>query len=198
MPRLVDHAERRTEIVKATWRIIAERGIEATTMRELAREMGVANGSVTHYFPNKKAILIAAFQHVFAATNARYEQAVAESDRHGLAALRLFLEQTLPFDDERLLEARIVIPFLEHAAMDPDAAEIFQTTMRQWQERFVALLDEAQVRGEVRVDLDACAVSDALLHALTGVQAVGVLIPETARPARMTAMLDALMDMLRR
>lgn len=197
MPRLVDHGERRAEIVRATWRIIAERGIEATTMRELARQMGLANGSVTHYFPNKKAILSAAFQHVFDATNQRYAAAAAERELQGLEALREFLLQTLPMDQERLLEARIVIPFMEYAAIEEDMAAMFRGMMREWQEQFTVLLDQASDRGELREDVDPRAASDALLHAITGMQAVGVLLPETARPVRMIAMLDTLLMMLR-
>ena len=122
MPRRVDHEARRHEIVLATWRLIAERGIEATTMRELARELGLANGSVTHYFPDKSAILTAAFAHVFAATTARFEQGRARTGDTGLAALRAFLLEAAPIDEERSLEARSVSAFLEYAAANPALA----------------------------------------------------------------------------
>lgn len=197
MPRRVNHADRRAEIIHATWRLIAEQGIEATTMRELARELGLANGSITHYFPNKTAILTAAFQHVFDATNTRYLTAIEGRDVRGVAALREFLMQTLPIDEERLLEARIVIPFLEHAATDHEMAELFRSMMEQWRSRFAELLSQARLLGEVRDDLDTRAAADALLSLLTGVQATGVLLPDTTRPARMLAMLDAALSMLR-
>ncbi|MDF2665693.1 MAG: transcriptional regulator [Microbacterium sp.] len=197
MPRRVDHEARRREIVLATWRLIAERGIEATTMRELARELGLANGSVTHYFPDKSAIITAAFAHVFDATTARFEQGRARTGDTGLAALRAFLLEAAPIDEERALEARIVIAFLEYAAADPALAEMFRGRMRQWQEAFAAMVAEAQERGEVRDGLDVQAVSDAILHAVNGMQANGVLLPETAREDRMLATVDALVDMLR-
>ncbi|MFT4213931.1 MAG: TetR/AcrR family transcriptional regulator [Microbacterium sp.] len=197
MPRLVDHSERRAEIVRATWRIIAERGIEATTMRELARELGLANGTVSHYFPNKRAILTAAFQHVVDATDSRYRTAVDRAGARGVAALREFLQQTLPVDEERLLEARIVIPFLEHAATDEHMASLFRSMMDQWRAEFAKLLDQAKAADEVRADLDARAAGDALLALLTGLQATGVLLPDTADQERMEAMLDTTMAMLR-
>ncbi|SDO50973.1 transcriptional regulator, TetR family [Microbacterium sp. ru370.1] len=197
MPRRVDHEARRHEIVLATWRLIAERGIEATTMRELARELGLANGSVTHYFPDKSAIITAAFAHVFDATTARFEQARARTGGTGLAALRAFLLEAAPIDEERALEARIVIAFLEYAAADSALAEMFRGLMRRWQEAFAAMVVEAQERGEVRDGLDVEAVSDAILHAVNGMQANGVLLPETAREERMRATVDALVDMLR-
>ncbi|MEV8273036.1 TetR/AcrR family transcriptional regulator [Microbacterium sp. NPDC077184] len=194
MPRLVDHASRRAEIIQATWRSIAAHGIEATTMRGLARELGLANGSVTHYFPHKKAILAAAFEHVFAATTARYEAIAASENLRGLAALRAFLVQTLPMDEERLLEARIVIPFLEHAAIDADMATLFRTKMDQWQQQLSELIAQARADGEVPASLDTTGEIDLILHAITGVQAIGVLLPETARGPRLTAMLDILLS----
>lgn len=197
MPRRVDHEARRHEIVQATWRLIAQRGIEATTMRELARELGLANGSVTHYFPDKSAILTAAFAHVFAATTARFEQNRARTGATGLAALRAFLLEAAPIDEERSLEARIVIAFLEYAAADSALTEMFRGLMRQWQEAFAQMVAEAQEHGEVRDGLNVQAVSDAILHAVNGMQANGVLLPDTAQEERMLATVDALVDMLR-
>lgn len=197
MPRRVDHDRMRAEIIDATWTVIAERGIQAVTMRELARELGFANGSITHYFPNKSAILTAAFQHVFDATNDRYRASIARSGARGLAAVREFLLQTLPIDEERLLEARIVIPFLEHAATDDGMAQLFREMMAQWREQFTELLAQAHADGELRDGVDPRAAGDALLALLTGVQATGVLLPDSAEAERTLAMLDAALAMLR-
>lgn len=197
MPRLVDHGAMRTEIIRATWKLIAARGIAAVTMRELARELGFANGSITHYFPNKAAILTAAFELVYDATNARYTAAIARSGATGLAALREFLAQTFPIDEERLLEARIVIPFLEYAASDAPMATLFQGMMARWRATFDALLDEAAAQGEIRPGLDARAAGDALLALLTGVQGTAILLPDSREAGRMHAMLDTALAMLR-
>jgi len=42
-------------------RMIAERGYEATTLREIAREAGVSVGLLYRYFPSKQAIVIALY-----------------------------------------------------------------------------------------------------------------------------------------
>jgi AcrR family transcriptional regulator len=195
VPKRVDHDARRAEIIQATWRLIAERGIEATTMRELAREMGLANGSVTHYFPDKKAILVGAFRHVFAATNRRFEAAAAAAPSRGLARLRLFLLETLPLDDERRLEARIVIPFLEYAAVDDGLSVEFQDMMREWRGLFRGMLIEAQADGELADDADPDALADVLISAITGLQSVAILVPETGAAERLLAMADALLGL---
>ena len=86
MPKIVDHDERRLELVDATWRIIARMGIESATMREIATEAGFANGALKPYFPTKDTLLTFAFGHVFNRTNERIAEVTAGLS--GLAALR--------------------------------------------------------------------------------------------------------------
>jgi len=188
MPKIVDHAERRLTIIQATWRLIATQGIRATTMREIAREAGVANGTLVPYFTDKDAILTAAFELVFAATNDRF--ALARSDRSGLTALRVMLNEIFPLDEERLLEARIVVAFWEHAASDPALNQLHQNTMALWRTEMVHYLEEAKRDGETRPDLDAELVADQLMAMLNGVQVLTVLSSDDGAAARLTVMLD--------
>lgn len=188
MPKIVDHAERRRTIVQATWRLIATQGIRATTMREIAREAGVANGTLVPYFTDKDAILTAAFEHVFAATNDRFAR--ARSNQTGLAALRVMLIEIFPLDGERLLEARIVVAFWEHAATDPALNELHQNTMARWRAEMLEYLEEAKRDGQTRSDLDTGLVADQLMAMLNGVQVLTVLSSDHGAAARLTAMLD--------
>ncbi|NJN87877.1 MAG: TetR/AcrR family transcriptional regulator [Leptolyngbyaceae cyanobacterium SL_7_1] len=50
--------EVQTRILKAAERLFARRGYEGTTTRDLAKEAGVAEGTLFRHFENKKAILI--------------------------------------------------------------------------------------------------------------------------------------------
>lgn len=192
MPKVVDHGARREQIVQATWRVIARDGIEATTMRGLAAELGYANGALALYFPNKRAILSAAFAHIFDVTSRRYA-AEREGGLRASAALRAFLVELFPFDEERLLESRIVIPFLEYAAHDPQMRALYLELMGQWEREFETLLQEMADAGELAADLDRRAYADHLLATSHGVQASAVLMPETATPERLSALIDSLL-----
>lgn len=195
VPRIVDHDQRRAEIVRGAWRLIARKGIEATTMRQLAEELGYANGALSLYFPNKRAILTAVFTHVFAATNERF--AASGAGLRGEAALRAFLQEVFPFDEERLLEARIVIPFLEYAAHDAGMRELYDRHMAQWRSELARLLDEMTAEGERAPELDVTAAIDHIIAVTVGVQATGVLLPATTEPVRLRAALDSLLRSLR-
>ena len=86
VPKVVDHGERRIEIVRAAWRIIASDGFDRATMREIAAEAGYTHGAVKPYFGSKDQLLTFAFDYVFTQTNARMAEATA--GLNGLKALR--------------------------------------------------------------------------------------------------------------
>lgn len=168
VPKIVDHDERRLELVDATWRIIARLGIEGATMREIALEAGFANGALKPYFPTKDTLLEFAFGHVFNRTNQRIA-AVVEGES-GLSALRAFCLEVLPLDEERINEARIVIPFWQKAVNDPQKAEIHQQSMDEWLAAIRQYLGEARDAGDVNTAVDDDTLASQLLNMLLGAQ----------------------------
>jgi AcrR family transcriptional regulator len=168
VPKIVDHDERRLELVDATWRIIARLGIEGATMREIALEAGFANGALKPYFPTKDTLLEFAFGHVFNRTNRRIAR-VTEG-KSGLSALRAFCLEVLPLDEERVNEARIVIPFWQKAINDPQKAEIHQQSMKEWLAAIRRYLAEARKAGDVSTAVDDATLASQLLNMLLGAQ----------------------------
>ena len=57
MPKIVDHDERREEILQAAIRVIDSVGLDNTTTRAIALESGYSNGVLSHYFQDKDDIL---------------------------------------------------------------------------------------------------------------------------------------------
>ena len=176
MPKIVDHDERRLELVDATWRIIARLGIESATMREIATEAGFANGALKPYFPTKDTLLTFAFGHVFNRTNRRIAEVTAGLS--GLAALRAFCIEVLPLDEERINEARIVIPFWQKAINDPDKAQIHRESMQEWLDSIRRYLGEARESGDVSTAVDDDSLAGQLLNMLLGAQIAAALLPE--------------------
>jgi AcrR family transcriptional regulator len=175
VPKIVDHDERRLELVDATWRIIARNGLEGATMREIALEAGFANGALKPYFPTKDTLLEFAFGHVFNRTNQRI--AMVTEGKAGLPALRAFSMEVLPLDDERVNEARIVIPFWQKAINDPQKAALHQQSMNEWLTLIQRYLAEARGSGDISTAVDDATLSSQLLNMLLGAQIVAALAP---------------------
>ena len=176
MPMIVDHDERRLELVDATWRIIARLGIEGATMREIATEAGFANGALKPYFPTKDTLLTFAFGHVFNRTNERIAEVTA--GKSGIAALRAFCVEVLPLDEERVNEARIVIPFWQKAINDPEKAAIHRDSMEQWHAAILEHLGQARKNGDVSSAVADGAIAGNLLNMLLGAQIAAALAPQ--------------------
>lgn len=49
----------RTQLIAAAYRVLGEKGYEATSIKEIAREAGVAPGLIYYYFANKEELLLA-------------------------------------------------------------------------------------------------------------------------------------------
>jgi AcrR family transcriptional regulator len=191
MPKIVDHDARRREIIDAVWSLISARGFQSVTMRELAAEAGYANGALVRYFPDKDAVLRAAFKRAFDATNERAEAVIG--DRGGLAAM-----QALILEIMRLREARVVIGFWDHAAGDPDLIAFYGSTMDEWREQIRMYLRQARAAGEIpsggRPDE---LVIDSLVAMLMGLQITALFLPHDTTPERQLALLDDFMAALR-
>lgn len=194
MPKIVDHDERRLELVDATWRIIARMGIESATMREIATEAGFANGALKPYFPTKDTLLTFAFGHVFNRTNERIAEVTAGLS--GLAALRAFCIEVLPLDEERINEARIVIPFWQKAITDPGKARIHRESMQQWLDMIRRHLAEARDSGDVSTAVDDERLAGQLLNMLLGAQIAAALLPEGQTELGLNGQLEGFLTLL--
>lgn len=169
MPKIVDHDQRRREIVEVTWRFIAREGIAKLNLRDLAAAAGYANGGLKIYFPTKDAILAATFTYVAESTDARIERSAGSLE--GLAAIEAFAHEVLPLDELRRDEARVAVHFWHLALGDPALAEANARTMQGWRDALDAWLEQLLGAGH----LEASAARDALINFLMGAQAGSVL-----------------------
>ncbi|MEO7371855.1 MAG: TetR/AcrR family transcriptional regulator [Ilumatobacteraceae bacterium] len=79
MPRLSPGA-RRDEIIAATLRVAALKGLANTTVRDVATAMGTSSGLIHHYFASMDDVLVAAFDKAAAADLAATQAAMQSCD----------------------------------------------------------------------------------------------------------------------
>ncbi|MEJ2866625.1 TetR family transcriptional regulator [Actinomycetospora sp. OC33-EN08] len=173
MPKIVDHARRRDEILEATGRLVAGRGLEGTTMRGIAAALGMANGALARYFPGKDEIVRAALEHLVA-TN---ERRIAEhlGDRRGLAAVRVLCELLLTDAGPRA-----ELSFHDRARTDPDLAAALRTAREGRRARLVGFLAQARADGDLATDDPDEVLAEDLLTVVAGAHALATS-PDLAR-----------------
>ena len=189
MPKIVDHDERRREILEATWRVIAGRGIEATTIREIAKEAGYSAGVLAHYFTNKDEILISAHKLAFQRV---YDRA-AEAYRGitGIEAMRQALYEALPLDEERRIEAVLDVSFWSQALVNDRLNGVRRQSIIDGREWWIGMIDAGRERGEITSALSNDLLIDQIQVLIDGISVQAVMYPKDMIPARQTAMADA-------
>ncbi len=196
MPRLVDHAQRRHQLAAAACAVVARAGLAGLTMRDVAAEAHCTTGMVTHYFDDKRQLLLAALEEASRAVGerilARVRSAPAEPARP-MALVRSVLEESLPLDEVRRNEWRIWIAYWG-AAINDDALHVEHVERYdQWRRALVLVLEAA--------GLDPAGASHAAESLMIAVDGIGVhatFDPAAWPPQRQLAELDRNVDAIAR
>ncbi len=185
MPRTVDADQRRTEFTDAAARIIARSGVEAATMREVAAEAGWTTGAVTHYFADKRELLLATLQDSL--TNRR-AQRPGPGEATAEERLRASLEGALALDADRRRHWLVTLAFATQAAADAELARVQRAAYREFRRHIEGLVEEAGLadRGAGRV------LAEQLISAADGIAIQALFDPRAWTPARQTATLHEL------
>jgi len=64
MPKIVDHDQRRADILSRALSLFAQEGFGRVSMRALAAHLGVSTGVLYHYFEGKEALFAAMLRHL--------------------------------------------------------------------------------------------------------------------------------------
>lgn len=195
MPKIVDHDARRLELVEVTWRVIARRGFDGVTLRDVAAEAGFANGALKPYFPTRASLVRATFTHVFGRTNARVGSSI--QGLAGLDALHAFAMEVLPLDADRLDEARVVIPFWQVAIHESEFAALNDEAMLQWRNWIRGWIAQAWDEGSLRGNVDPLVAAESFLTFLLGSQIAAVLDAGFNDPSQLRAQLEQHLGLLR-
>jgi AcrR family transcriptional regulator len=194
VPKIVDHEQRRRELVDATLAVVAVGGIEAATVRRIAEEAGCTTGRITHYFADKEEVLVAALRQVHRAAGERMLAAIRQ--RRGLEALRAVLAEALPLDEERVLEWRVWLAFWGNAATSANLQAEQHQRYREWRRLLTRVLAAAQRNGQLSASIDLDRLVDQIVALVDGFGLQGVLDPQHPQPDHLATRLNDAVDAL--
>ena len=135
MPKLIDHAERRAEIAAAAARAIDEQGLDRVRLVDVARRASCTTGAVSHYFPDKDAVLVAALEHVLANLTSRAPDAERWPEAGDPVDRAVdVLAEILPLDAARRRDWRVWIAFCGRAVRAPALARLHRDAYAEIQQ----------------------------------------------------------------
>ncbi|SDZ27540.1 regulatory protein, tetR family [Amycolatopsis xylanica] len=145
--------ERRSQILQAAVRVIAQDGVRGLRVEKLAAEAGVSTALIYYHFKDRAGILHAALEHI----NHRAESYtdVAFTCEDPLARLEQVLLLELQDTDE-VRENSIAWGELRASAVfNDDLRAALSETTRAWNADVASLISEAQAAGRVAAEVDA-------------------------------------------
>jgi AcrR family transcriptional regulator len=166
VPKYVDPEQRSREIVNAALAALSEGGFARFTLRNLAERMGGSMSLITHYFPNREALIGGLL------TSVEFEVEVFNEDLRSvedpIERLHRVVEWALPLDQEGLVMERARIALLAHRDAEP-AIDAFFTRLEPlmrgvYREHVAALVADEDL--ELAVDLMRAAINGITLSAI--------------------------------
>jgi AcrR family transcriptional regulator len=188
LPKIVDHEERREELIAAVWRVIARDGLDASTIRAIAKETDSSAGALSHYFKDKDDILTFALK--LSHRRIRERQNRKLDGLKGVEALRELVLDNLPLDEERELETRLGVGYWARSLTRPEVRKVQGTEAAVLHKRLVALIIEAQRGGDMDGETAASTIAERLLALIDGLSLHALLYPERLSPHAQMTIID--------
>jgi len=156
--------DRRQAIVDATLAVARRQGLGATTVRDLAAEMGTSSGLIHHYFESMDDVLAAAFEQAAGGDLARARQLIA-AETDPVAQLDMFIESYAPAQFDWTMQ--LWLDAWAEAARRPALQRVSRRLNREWQALVRTIVEGGAARGIFATD-DADASAWRLLSVLDG------------------------------
>ncbi|MBO2459938.1 TetR/AcrR family transcriptional regulator [Actinomadura violacea] len=189
----VRHEQRRQEIADAVLAVVADGGVQAVSLAEVAARAGVSAGRVQHYFPAKRQLIEAAFERGNELSSARI-RARAGADLDAApprTVLTAVLTELIAHDAETEAHLRVRQSFTALALTDEAIADRMRTDYARFHGQIADLLRRDQRDGALPADLDPAETAPALVALAEGL-AYYVLIGVTSPPAARARVTDAI------
>jgi len=189
MPKIVDHDERREEILSAAIRVIVDVGLDHTTTRAIAHESGYSNGVLSHYFQDKDHIL----QSILVKTHREFMDRLAHSmsGKDEFGQLWAMLTENLPLDGERRVETLMEITFWPRALSNPALREFQREAASELLTKLRNLVTDVRRAGRLDSDLSDADVAELLIAVIDGISVHAELFPKRLPSAKQQKLMRA-------
>lgn len=164
MPRQVDHDARRREVAEVAARLIAQVGVERVTVRELAKAAGYSTAIVSHYFADKRQLLLFTYQAAAQAAQARVDAVLKQAPDDLIGSI----EALLPLDEERHRDWQVWLSFWGMAIGDPQFAAEQRSRVLNTRKRIEKVLKAMAASGKLARDTDFDLIARELLTMVNG------------------------------
>ena len=185
MPAAIDHDQRRLALAEVAADLVAAGGADAATMRAVAQAAGFSTKAVTHYFADKRALMLLTYRHA-----ALSSQALTDASQPvGRADVAALLHSLMPIDAKVERNWRVWFSFWGLAIADPEFAAEQRDRVRDFVGRIAAILASDPRFADLSAE-ERPALAEDLLAQLIGIVTQVVFDREQWPPKRQIGAID--------
>ena len=155
------------EVDEAARQVIIRKGLKAATMRDISREGGFTTGVLTHYFPDKDALIVGVFSSASDAWIIRVREAFGAA-RTAEDQLRAFVTVGIPADPDERREWRLRAEMWSYAGWNEEFAAYIVETDALWEAELRGVLGRAVEAGLLDAGIDVAVQARVLARLIDG------------------------------
>ena len=142
---------RKTLVLEAAARLIADEGLLAATMRRIAEAAGISLGTLTHHFESIDDLLAQALE----LASIQFTEALLAKGANGTGLVRLhaLCRAVLPDDVATVRQWRLWIQFWSRAVYDPELTRMHDKRYRAWHATVEEVIQSGIDDGSLRSNL---------------------------------------------
>lgn len=168
--------DRRIEVANAAWRVIIREGLDRTSMRAIAQELGSSTGVVTHYFRDKEALILFALERVF--ENVLDKMKGCTQREQGIDRLEAMLFTALPLENRDKDDWKVWVAFLGYSIGREHLVQKHRKRYDCLRQMLTQALADLQTANLLRADLDLTLEANALVALVDGIGTGVIICPE--------------------
>lgn len=164
MPKIVDHEKRRIAIATAAVGVISEKGLEATKLSDIAKLASMTTGSVTHYFKDKDAVLMAALEMSYHTMFADMERGSSSKD----CSFSDIIMRVLPITPKNRKAMKVWMAFCSRSLAVPEVSLHQKESHLRWHQKVKQQLKSHCERTGMNLPEDADDLCEGLTAQING------------------------------
>lgn len=179
MPKIVDHAQRRRDIVDALWRVVDRDGMHAVSVRKVAAEVGMAKSNIGHYVGSQSQLIALAVADV--STEVAMQVLALDLEHLDVESATEAFLKVIPMSAQRRRQSQVWLLLLATQDTSPDLQQVLSNLNTGVREGITTVLQAMVDQDLVHPDRDI-AVEAARLHGLIDGLAVQTLTDADLMP----------------
>jgi AcrR family transcriptional regulator len=176
-------AERRTQILDEMIRMVADQGVDASSLRSVAEALGITHAALRHYFPSRDELLLAVYHE-----HEVREQGAPDRMKSAIGDMRESASRNRAVPGLVQLYTTLAADAVQEG--HPATREFMRERFTRLRADLAVLIEADQASGRIRADLDPVDLASLSIAASDGLQVQWLLDPDAVDGEKVLRLLE--------